>query len=149
MWPGSPHPSLARVGRSWCTRHRSPRDSAPRSAHSSPRTASVNCAPRCSASRAGTYRIRRRCSRTNTCRASIGFSRPFRRHWSTSVAEITFDLPDLGEGLQEATVLEWLVEAGDFVERNAPLVEVETTKSAVELPSPQSGTIARFHVQEG
>lgn len=65
------------------------------------------------------------------------------------MAEITFDLPDLGEGLQEATVLEWLVEAGDFVERNAPLVEVETTKSAVELPSPQSGTIARFHVQEG
>jgi pyruvate/2-oxoglutarate dehydrogenase complex dihydrolipoamide acyltransferase (E2) component len=65
------------------------------------------------------------------------------------VAEITFDLPDLGEGLQEATVLEWLVAEGDFVERNAPLVEVETTKSAVELPSPQSGTVARFHVPEG
>jgi pyruvate/2-oxoglutarate dehydrogenase complex dihydrolipoamide acyltransferase (E2) component len=65
------------------------------------------------------------------------------------VAEITFALPDLGEGLQEATVLEWLVAVGDFVERNAPLVEVETTKSAVELPSPQSGTVARFHVDEG
>ena len=38
---------------------------------------------------------------------------------------------------------------GDYVERNAPLVEVETTKSAVELPSPQSGTVARFHVAEG
>jgi pyruvate dehydrogenase E2 component (dihydrolipoamide acetyltransferase) len=65
------------------------------------------------------------------------------------VAEITFALPDLGEGLQEATVLEWLVAEGDYVERNAPLVEVETTKSAVELPSPQSGTVARFHVAEG
>ena len=65
------------------------------------------------------------------------------------MAEITFVLPDLGEGLQEATVLEWLVAEGDFVERNAPLVEVETTKSAVELPSPQSGTVARFQVGEG
>ncbi|MFF1574148.1 biotin/lipoyl-containing protein [Leifsonia sp. NPDC058292] len=65
------------------------------------------------------------------------------------MAEITFDLPDLGEGLQEATVLEWLVAEGDHVERNAPLVEVETTKSAVELPSPQSGVVARFHVPEG
>ncbi|MHB1172130.1 MAG: biotin/lipoyl-containing protein [Lacisediminihabitans sp.] len=65
------------------------------------------------------------------------------------MAEITFTLPDLGEGLREATVLEWLVAEGDFVERNAPLVEVETTKSAVELPSPQSGTVARFHAAEG
>ncbi|WP_223694443.1 biotin/lipoyl-containing protein [Leifsonia poae] len=65
------------------------------------------------------------------------------------MAEITFTLPDLGEGLHEATVLEWLVAEGDFVERNAPLVEVETTKSAVELPSPQSGTIAHVHVAEG
>ncbi|KRC52159.1 biotin attachment protein [Leifsonia sp. Root227] len=65
------------------------------------------------------------------------------------MAEITFALPDLGEGLQEATVLEWLVAEGDFVERNAPLVEVETTKSAVELPSPQAGTVARFHAAEG
>lgn len=65
------------------------------------------------------------------------------------MAEITFTLPDLGEGLLEATVLEWLADAGSHVERNAPLVELETTKSAVELPSPQTGTIARFHVAEG
>lgn len=65
------------------------------------------------------------------------------------MAEITFMLPDLGEGLLEATVLEWLVTAGQHVERNAPLVEVETTKSAVELPSPQTGTVARFHTEEG
>lgn len=65
------------------------------------------------------------------------------------MAEVTFPLPDLGEGLLTATVLEWLVAEGDFVERNTPLVEVETTKSAVELPSPQSGRVARLHVPEG
>jgi len=64
------------------------------------------------------------------------------------VAEVTFPLPDLGEGLINATVLEWLVAEGDFVERNAPLIEVETTKSAVEIPSPQSGRILKLHVGE-
>ncbi|MGP4034006.1 biotin/lipoyl-containing protein [Pseudarthrobacter sp. 1C304] len=61
------------------------------------------------------------------------------------MAEISFPLPDLGEGLIEATVLEWLVAPGDQVERNQPLVEVETTKSAVELPSPQAGKVVRIH----
>lgn len=61
------------------------------------------------------------------------------------MAEISFPLPDLGEGLIEATVLEWLVAAGDHVERNQPLVEVETAKSALELPSPQTGKVVRIH----
>ena len=65
------------------------------------------------------------------------------------MAEITLILPDLGEGLLDATVLEWLVSVGDQVERGDALVEVETTKSAVELPSPQSGTVARFHAEAG
>jgi pyruvate dehydrogenase E2 component (dihydrolipoamide acetyltransferase) len=65
------------------------------------------------------------------------------------VAEATFPLPDLGEGLISATVLEWLVAEGDWVERNAPLVELETTKSAVEIPSPQSGRVVRLHVADG
>ncbi|HJQ48764.1 MAG TPA: biotin/lipoyl-containing protein [Amycolatopsis sp.] len=64
------------------------------------------------------------------------------------MAEVTFPLPDLGEGLIGAKVLEWLVAEGDFVERNAPLIEVETTKAAVEIPSPQSGRIVRLHVGE-
>lgn len=64
------------------------------------------------------------------------------------MAEVTFPLPDLGEGLISARVLEWLVAEGDWVERNAPLVELETTKSAVEIPSPQSGRVARLHVAE-
>ncbi|OXM72395.1 MULTISPECIES: biotin/lipoyl-containing protein [Amycolatopsis] len=64
------------------------------------------------------------------------------------MAEVTFPLPDLGEGLISARVLEWLVAEGDWVERNAPLVELETTKSAVEIPSPQSGRVTRLHVGE-
>ncbi|GAA4662600.1 MULTISPECIES: biotin/lipoyl-containing protein [Amycolatopsis] len=65
------------------------------------------------------------------------------------MAEVTFPLPDLGEGLISATVLEWLVAEGDWVERNAPLLELETTKSAVEIPSPQSGRVAKLHVADG
>ena len=65
------------------------------------------------------------------------------------MAEITFPLPDLGEGLIEATVLEWLVSEGEQIERNHPLVEVETTKSAVELPSPQAGKVVKIHGEPG
>jgi pyruvate/2-oxoglutarate dehydrogenase complex dihydrolipoamide acyltransferase (E2) component len=65
------------------------------------------------------------------------------------VAEISFPLPDLGEGLIEATVLEWLVAEGDQVERNQPLVEVETTKSSLELPSPQAGKVVRVYGAPG
>jgi pyruvate/2-oxoglutarate dehydrogenase complex dihydrolipoamide acyltransferase (E2) component len=65
------------------------------------------------------------------------------------VAERSFPLPDLGEGLIDATILEWLVSPGQFVERNAPLVEVETTKSALEIPSPISGVVKELHAEEG
>lgn len=64
------------------------------------------------------------------------------------MAEVTFPLPDLGEGLVSARVLEWLVAEGEWIERNAPLVELETTKSAVEIPSPQAGRVLRLHVGE-
>ena len=78
-----------------------------------------------------------------------GFSSESSEHWSTAVAELSFPLPDLGEGLIEATVLEWLVAVGDQVERNQPIVEVETTKSALELPSPQAGIVSRLGGEEG
>ena len=65
------------------------------------------------------------------------------------MAERSFPLPDLGEGLIEATILEWLVEPGQWVECNTPLVEVETTKSAVELPSPIAGTVKAVHGEDG
>jgi pyruvate dehydrogenase E2 component (dihydrolipoamide acetyltransferase) len=56
-----------------------------------------------------------------------------------------FALPDLGEGLEEATVTAWLVKEGDPVRLNQPIVEVETAKATVEIPSPFAGTIARLH----
>jgi len=60
-----------------------------------------------------------------------------------------FVLPDLGEGLTEAEVLKVLVREGDVVDEDAPLLEVETDKARVELPSPTRGRIERVHVRPG
>jgi pyruvate/2-oxoglutarate dehydrogenase complex dihydrolipoamide acyltransferase (E2) component len=60
-----------------------------------------------------------------------------------------FALPDLGEGLVEATITAWLVKEGDPVSLNQPIVEVETAKATVEIPSPFAGTIDRLHGQLG
>src|ERR1700736_4451721 len=61
----------------------------------------------------------------------------------------TFVLPDLGEGLQEAELVAWHVAEGDHVVADQPLVSVETEKAVVEVPSPQSGRIARLCAQPG
>ncbi|WP_017614109.1 dihydrolipoamide acetyltransferase family protein [Nocardiopsis salina] len=61
----------------------------------------------------------------------------------------TFDLPDLGEGLTEAEVVRWLVAVGDTVALDQPVVEVETAKSVVEVPSPFAGTVGVLHGEEG
>jgi pyruvate dehydrogenase E2 component (dihydrolipoamide acetyltransferase) len=60
-----------------------------------------------------------------------------------------FVLPDPGEGLTEADIVAWKVAAGDSVTVNQILVEIETAKSLVELPSPHAGTIAQLLVAEG
>jgi len=60
-----------------------------------------------------------------------------------------FLLPDVGEGLTEATILSWSVRPGDRVEVNQVIVEIETAKAAVELPSPYAGTVAALHAQQG
>jgi 2-oxoisovalerate dehydrogenase E2 component (dihydrolipoyl transacylase) len=60
-----------------------------------------------------------------------------------------FTLPDLGEGLQEAELVAWHVAEGDNVVADQPLVSVETEKAVVEVPSPQSGKIARLCAQPG
>ncbi|AQT82403.1 branched-chain alpha-keto acid dehydrogenase subunit E2 [Mycolicibacterium litorale] len=60
-----------------------------------------------------------------------------------------FALPDVGEGLTEAEIVTWHVKPGDTVDINDSLVEVETAKSLVELPSPFAGTIAALHAVEG
>jgi pyruvate dehydrogenase E2 component (dihydrolipoamide acetyltransferase) len=60
-----------------------------------------------------------------------------------------FVLPDLGEGLTEAEIRQVLVREGDVVREDAPLLEVETDKATVEIPSPVGGRIEKIHVQPG
>lgn len=60
-----------------------------------------------------------------------------------------FPLPDVGEGLTEADIVAWKVAPGDTVTVNQILVEIETAKSLVELPSPQAGTVGALLVEEG
>ena len=60
-----------------------------------------------------------------------------------------FRLPDVGEGLTEAEIVSWRVAPGDQVKINDILVEIETAKSLVELPSPYAGTVAELLVAEG
>ncbi len=56
----------------------------------------------------------------------------------------TFLLPDLGEGLPDATIVEWFVKPGDTIKLDAPLVSMETAKAVVEVPSPVSGKILKL-----
>ncbi|SDM63069.1 dihydrolipoamide acetyltransferase family protein [Allokutzneria albata] len=60
-----------------------------------------------------------------------------------------FRLPDLGEGLTEAEIVSWLVEVGDTVAVDQPVVEVETAKAVVEVPSPFSGVVTARHGAPG
>ncbi len=60
-----------------------------------------------------------------------------------------FNLPDVGEGLTEAEIVTWKVKPGDTVKVNDILVEIETAKSLVELPSPFAGTVSDLLVPEG
>ena len=61
----------------------------------------------------------------------------------------TFHLPDLGEGLPDATVVEWLVKEGDIVKLDEPLVSMETAKAVVEVPAPYSGKVTKLHGKAG
>jgi len=61
----------------------------------------------------------------------------------------TFRLPDLGEGLPDATIVEWLVKPGDTVALDAPLISMETAKAIVEVPSPYSGKLAKVYGSNG
>jgi 2-oxoisovalerate dehydrogenase E2 component (dihydrolipoyl transacylase) len=60
-----------------------------------------------------------------------------------------FRLPDAGEGLTEAEILKWYVKPGDMVTVNQTIVEIETAKAAVELPSPFAGAVSELLVAEG
>ncbi len=60
-----------------------------------------------------------------------------------------FELPDLGEGLPDATIVKWLVKEGDTVKVDQPIAEMETAKAVVEVPSPVNGTVLKLHGQAG
>ncbi|HEV2427409.1 MAG TPA: biotin/lipoyl-containing protein, partial [Acidimicrobiales bacterium] len=61
------------------------------------------------------------------------------------MGERVFDLPDVGEGLTEAEIVEWKVAVGDAVTLNQPIVDIETAKATVELPSPFAGVVKALH----
>lgn len=65
------------------------------------------------------------------------------------MSQLEFRLPDVGEGLSEGEIVEWHVEVGSTVTRDQVLVDVETDKSIVELPSPVNGTVVRLGAAVG
>lgn len=65
------------------------------------------------------------------------------------MSEKVFKLPDLGEGLTEAELVNWLVAVGDEVQLDQPIVEVETAKSLVQVPSPYAGVVHTLHGEVG
>ncbi len=67
----------------------------------------------------------------------------------TSNSEFDFLLPDVGEGLEEAEIVGWKVSVGQQIEVNQPIVEIESAKSLVELPSPYAGTVLELLAKEG
>ncbi|MGW1365204.1 dihydrolipoamide acetyltransferase family protein [Streptomyces chartreusis] len=68
---------------------------------------------------------------------------------TAGTTEQIFHLPDLGEGLTEAEIVEWKVAVGDTVAIDQIVVEVETAKAAVEVPVPFAGTVAKLHAEAG
>jgi len=60
-----------------------------------------------------------------------------------------FKLPDLGEGIHEGEIVKWHVAVGETIEEDAPLVDVETDKAAVTIPSPKGGRVVALHGAEG
>jgi pyruvate/2-oxoglutarate dehydrogenase complex dihydrolipoamide acyltransferase (E2) component len=60
-----------------------------------------------------------------------------------------FKLPDLGEGVREGEIARWLVEVGQTIAEDDPLVEIQTDKATVEIPSPAAGLVSQILVEEG
>jgi len=60
-----------------------------------------------------------------------------------------FELPDIGEGVVEAEILEWKVQEGDWIEVDQIMVELMTDKAEIEIPSPRAGRVHRIHFQPG
>ncbi|MEI7441436.1 MAG: biotin/lipoyl-containing protein, partial [bacterium] len=62
---------------------------------------------------------------------------------------MNFEVPELGEGVQEGELIAWKVKVGDTVSMDQPLLEVMTDKATVEIPSPVAGTIKEIKAAEG
>ena len=60
-----------------------------------------------------------------------------------------FILPDIGEGIVECEIVEWLVKEGDHIEEDQAVVELMTDKAVVQIPAAESGTVVKFHYQQG
>ena len=60
-----------------------------------------------------------------------------------------FKFPDVGEGITEGEIVKWLVKEGDEVKEDQNIVQVETDKAVVDLPSPISGKILKINFKEG
>ncbi|GHO43540.1 dihydrolipoamide acetyltransferase family protein [Ktedonospora formicarum] len=60
-----------------------------------------------------------------------------------------FRLPDLGEGMQEAEIIRWLVQPGETIKQDQPMVQVETDKAVIDIPAPVAGRVASIHVPGG
>ncbi len=68
---------------------------------------------------------------------------------STTTGNYVFELPDVGEGLVEAEIIQWLVKEGDVIKADDALVEIQNDKSSMEIPSPVSGTVVKILVPQG
>jgi pyruvate dehydrogenase E2 component (dihydrolipoamide acetyltransferase) len=66
-----------------------------------------------------------------------------------STGNYVFELPDVGEGLVEAEIIQWLVKEGDVIKADDALVEIQNDKSSMEIPSPVSGVVTKILVPEG
>ena len=65
------------------------------------------------------------------------------------MATLEFKLPDIGEGVTEGELVQWLVKPGDSVNQDQPLAEIMTDKATVEIPSPQKGTVKELKSKPG
>src|SRR5215510_12812940 len=106
-----------------------------------PRRSSAWAAPPC--------RIRLHAMKSSSCPTPTAFWRPWTAHGSIKMTISQFRLPDLGEGLEEAQLVQWLVRPGESVALNQPLCQVETAKAIVDVPSPYAGVVRTLHAQPG
>ena len=72
-----------------------------------------------------------------------------RRRGSEEFMPTDIIMPQLGESIAEGTIVKWLIPPGGRVEKDQSLLEVETDKVALEIPSPRSGVLIDVRVQEG